>query len=164
MLTQRRAAAGPSVFRSTCTACSLPLVPTRDSAPESAQSVTDITSVQSIQDRVKEVNTRTQETPIWYQQAGIVKVVRNVLAPLLDKIWDKDGKLPTGKQVSDYGKRFAWYGSTPSLVTILQNLFPLKTKAPRQHVWPQLAERSLTNSTHVPVPLLPLRTRRCGWL
>jgi hypothetical protein len=44
--------------------------------------VTDIMSEYSIQDRVKEVNTRTQETPISYQQSGVVKVVRNDLAPL----------------------------------------------------------------------------------
>jgi hypothetical protein len=42
--------------------------------------VTDITPEQSIQDHVKEFNTRTQETPISYQQTGVVKVVRNDLA------------------------------------------------------------------------------------
>ena len=34
-------------------------------------------------------------------------------APLLDKIWDTDGKIPTGKQVSDMRKalRVAWFNS-----------------------------------------------------
>ncbi len=34
-------------------------------------------------------------------------------APLFDKIWDTDGKIPTGKQVSDMRKalRVAWFNS-----------------------------------------------------
>jgi hypothetical protein len=36
-----------------------------------------------------------------YQQERVVKVCSNDLAPLLDKIVDKDGKIPSGKQVSD---------------------------------------------------------------
>ncbi len=75
--------------------------------------VTDITPEQSIQDRVKEVNTRTQETPISYKQAGVVKIARNEFASLLDKIWDKDGKIPTGKQASDTREalRVTWFNS-----------------------------------------------------
>ncbi len=75
--------------------------------------VTNITPEQCIQERVKEVNARTQETPISYQQAGVVKVARNELVPLLDKIWNKDGKIPTGKQVSDMwaALRVAWFNS-----------------------------------------------------
>ena len=61
------------------------------------KTVTGITMEKSIQDRVEEVNTRTQETPISYQQDRVVKVDRNELAPLLDKILDKDGKISTGK-------------------------------------------------------------------
>ena len=36
-----------------------------------------------------------------YQQERVVKVCRDDFAPLLDKIVDKDGKIPSGKQVSD---------------------------------------------------------------
>jgi hypothetical protein len=56
---------------------------------------------ESIQLRVKEITTKTKDTPISYQQERVIKVCRNDLAPLLDKIVDKDGKIPSGKQVSD---------------------------------------------------------------
>jgi len=63
--------------------------------------VTDITPEESIDLRVQEVYTKTKQTPISYQQARVITVCRNELAPLLDKIVDKDGKIPSGKQVSD---------------------------------------------------------------
>jgi hypothetical protein len=70
------------------------------------KSVTDITPEQSIEERVREVTTRTKDTPISYQQARVITVCHNELAPLLDKIVDKDGKIPTGKQVSDMREEF----------------------------------------------------------
>jgi hypothetical protein len=63
--------------------------------------VTTVTPEESIQLRVKEITTKTKDTPISYQQERVTKVCRNDLAPLLDKIVDKDGKIPSGKQVSD---------------------------------------------------------------
>ena len=63
--------------------------------------VTDITPEESIDLRVQEVYTKTKQTPISYQQARVITVCRNELAPLLDKIVDNDGKIPSGKQVSD---------------------------------------------------------------
>jgi hypothetical protein len=63
--------------------------------------VTAVTAEESIKLRVKEITTKTKETPISSQQVRVVKVYRNDLAPLLDKILDKDGKIPSGKQVSD---------------------------------------------------------------
>ena len=63
--------------------------------------VTEVTSEESILLCVKEITTKTKDTPISYQQERVVKVCRNDLAPLLDKIVDKDGKIPSGKQVSD---------------------------------------------------------------
>jgi hypothetical protein len=46
----------------------------------------------------------------------VVKVCRNDLAPLLDKIVDKDGKIPSGKQVSDIQEelRVAYFNSLTS--------------------------------------------------
>jgi hypothetical protein len=63
--------------------------------------VTTVTPEESIQLRVKEITTKTKDTPISYQQERVAKVYRNDLAPLLDKIVDKDGKIPSGKEVSD---------------------------------------------------------------
>ena len=75
--------------------------------------VTDITPDESIDLRVQEVTTKTKQTPISYQQARVVTVCRNELAPLLDKIVDKDGKIPSGKQVSDMQEelRVAYFNS-----------------------------------------------------
>ncbi len=170
ILSQKRVTVGSSVFRISCAPCSLPLVPTRDSTPESTQQSvwnpstsrtrrgwsrwrnrtsgeTNMGSPQSIQERVKEVNTRTQTTPISYQHTGVVGVAHNELVTLLDKIWDRTARFPLESKCRTCGKCFAWHGSIPSLVTILQNLFPLTTKTLRQSVCPQLAQRSLTNST-----------------
>ncbi len=63
--------------------------------------VTDITTEESIDVHVQEVFTRTKQTPISYQQARVITVCRNELVSLLDKIVDKDDKIPSGKQVSD---------------------------------------------------------------
>ena len=63
--------------------------------------VSDVSPEDSIQTRVKTVTTSTKDTPISYQVARVVGVCRNHIAPLLQKIVDKDGKIPTGKQVSD---------------------------------------------------------------
>ena len=63
--------------------------------------VTHITPEQSIQERVKEIDSRTASSPISYQQTRVVGICRNHIAPLLAKIVDKDGQIPTGKQVSD---------------------------------------------------------------
>jgi hypothetical protein len=49
--------------------------------------VTTVTPEESIQFRVKEISTKTKDTPISYQQERVVKVCRNELAPLLDKIF-----------------------------------------------------------------------------
>jgi hypothetical protein len=78
--------------------------------------VTDITPEESIGLRVQEVDTKTKQTPISYQQARIITVCRNELAPLLDKIVDKDGKIPSGKQVSDIQEelRVAYFNSLTS--------------------------------------------------
>jgi hypothetical protein len=65
------------------------------------KTVTEVTSEQSIEVRVKEITSKSKDTPISYQQERVVEVCRNELAPLLDKIVDKDGKIPSGKQVSD---------------------------------------------------------------
>jgi hypothetical protein len=75
--------------------------------------VTAVTPEESIQLRVKEITTKTKETPISSQVARVVKVCRNDLAPLLDKILDKDGKIPSGKQVSDMQEelRVAYFNS-----------------------------------------------------
>ena len=75
--------------------------------------VTAVTPEQSITLRVKEITSKTKETPISYQQERVVKVCRNDLAPLLDKILDKDGKIPSGKQVSDMQEelRVAYFNS-----------------------------------------------------
>jgi hypothetical protein len=51
--------------------------------------------------RVKEITSKTKDTSISYQQERVVKVCRKKLASLLDKIVDKDRKIPSGKQVSD---------------------------------------------------------------
>jgi hypothetical protein len=48
-----------------------------------------------------DVYTKTKQTPISYQQDRVITVCRDELVPLLDKIVDKDGKIPPGKQVSD---------------------------------------------------------------
>ncbi len=61
--------------------------------------VTDITPEESIDLRVQEVYTKTKQTPISYQQARVITVCHNELARLLDKIVDKDDKIPSGKQV-----------------------------------------------------------------
>jgi hypothetical protein len=63
--------------------------------------VTDITPEESIDLRIHEVTTKTKQTPISYQQARVVTECRNKLAPLLAQIVDKDGKIPSGKQVQD---------------------------------------------------------------
>jgi hypothetical protein len=78
--------------------------------------VTDVTPEESIGLRVHEVDTKTNQTPISYQQARIITVCRNELAPLLDKIVDKDGKIPSGKQVSDIQEelRVAYFNSLTS--------------------------------------------------
>jgi len=75
--------------------------------------VTAVTPEESIALRVKEITSKTKETPISSQQARVVKVCRNDLAPLLDKILDKDGKIPSGKQVSDMQEelRVAYFNS-----------------------------------------------------
>jgi hypothetical protein len=63
--------------------------------------VTEVTSEESIRLSVKEITTKTKDTPISYQQERVVKVCRNDLAPLFDKIVDKDDKIPSDNQVSD---------------------------------------------------------------
>ena len=63
--------------------------------------VTDITTEESIDVHVQEVFTKTKQTPISYQQARVITVCHNELVSLLDKIVDKDDKIPSGKQVSD---------------------------------------------------------------
>jgi hypothetical protein len=75
--------------------------------------VTAVTPEESIKLRVKEITSKTKETPISYQQERVVKVCRNDLAPFLDKILDKDGKIPSGKQVSDIQEelRVAYFNS-----------------------------------------------------
>jgi hypothetical protein len=75
--------------------------------------VTAVTPEESIALRVKEITSKTKETSISSQQARVVKVCRNDLAPLLDKILDKDGKIPSGKQVSDMQEelRVAYFNS-----------------------------------------------------
>ncbi len=75
--------------------------------------VTVVTSEQSITLRVKEITNKTKETTISYQQERVVKVCRNELAPLLDKILDKDDKIPSVKQVSDMQEelRVAYFNS-----------------------------------------------------
>jgi hypothetical protein len=55
--------------------------------------VAAVTPEESIQLRVKEITTKTKDTPISYQQERVTKVCRNDLALLLDKIVDKDGKV-----------------------------------------------------------------------
>ena len=78
--------------------------------------VTEVTPEESIRLCVKEITTKTKDTPISYQQERVVKVCRNDLAPLLDKIVDKDGKIPYGKQVSDIQEelRVAYFNSLTS--------------------------------------------------
>ncbi len=75
-----------------------------------------VTPEESIQLRVKEITTKTKDTPISYQQERVTKVCRNDLAPLLDKIVDKDGKIPSDKQVSDIQEelRVAYFNSITS--------------------------------------------------
>ncbi len=63
--------------------------------------VTTVTPEESIQLHVKEITTKTKDTPISYQQERVTKVCSNDLAPLFDKIVDQDGKIPSVKQVSD---------------------------------------------------------------
>jgi len=63
--------------------------------------VTEVTPEESIRLCVKEITTKSKDTPTSYQQERVVKVCRDDFAPLLDKIVDKDGKIPSGKQVSD---------------------------------------------------------------
>jgi hypothetical protein len=78
--------------------------------------VTAVTPEESIQLLVKEITTKTKDTPISYQQERVTKVCRNDLDPLLDKIVDKDGKIPSGKQVSDIQEelRVAYFNSITS--------------------------------------------------
>ena len=75
--------------------------------------VTKVTPEESIELRVKEVTNKTKDTPISYQQERVIKVCRNELAPLRDKIVDKDCKIPSGKQVSDMQEelRVAYFNS-----------------------------------------------------
>jgi hypothetical protein len=68
--------------------------------------VTDITPEESIDLRVQEVYTKTKQTPISYQQTRVITVCHNELVSLLDKIVDKEGKIPSGKQVSDIQEEF----------------------------------------------------------
>ncbi len=96
--------------------------------------MTNITPEQSIQESVKEVNTRTQETPISYQSVRVVKVVTTSLCRSLTRSWTRTVRFPLESKCETCGERFVWHGSTPSLVTILQNLFPPKTKTLRQHL------------------------------
>jgi hypothetical protein len=79
--------------------------------------VTAVTPEESIQLRVKEITTKkTKDTPISYQQERVTKVCRNDLAPLLAKIVDKDGKIPSGKEVSDIQEelRVSYFNSITS--------------------------------------------------
>jgi hypothetical protein len=70
------------------------------------KTVTDITPEESIDLRVQEVYTKTKQTPISYQQARVITVYHNELAPLVDKIVDKDDNIPSDKQVSDIQEEF----------------------------------------------------------
>jgi hypothetical protein len=68
----------------------------------------------------------------------------------LTKSWTRTARFPQASKCRTSRKSFAWHISTPSLVTILQNPCPLKTKPPRPSVWiswPQLAQTSFLNST-----------------
>jgi hypothetical protein len=78
--------------------------------------VTTVTSEESIKLRVKEITTKTKDTPISYQQERVTKVYRNDLDPLLVKIVDKDVKIPSVKQVSDIQEelRVAYFNSITS--------------------------------------------------
>ena len=112
--------------------------------------VTDITPEEYIDLRVQEVNTKTKQTPISYQQARVITVCRNELAPLLDKIVDKDGKIPSGKQVSDIQEelRVAYFNSLtgdnpPDPVSSEDEA----TKTARLDDIARLAQTSFINST-----------------
>ena len=53
--------------------------------------VTKVTPEESIQTRCVPVNPATKDTPISYQVARVIGVVRNHIVPLLDKVLNKDG-------------------------------------------------------------------------
>ena len=59
------------------------------------QSVTKITPEKSIQTRVVVVDSKTKETPIWYQVVRVIGIVRNHIVSLLPKFLNKDGSIPT---------------------------------------------------------------------
>jgi len=74
------------------------------------KTVTHITPEQSIQERVRAVDSKTKDTPISYQQDRVVGVYRNHIVTLLDKIVNKDDTIPTGQTFR--GIRVAYFHYT----------------------------------------------------
>ena len=61
--------------------------------------VTKVTPQESIEMRCVPITTTTKDTAIAYQLQRVITVCRNQIAPLLDKLLNRDGMIPTDKTV-----------------------------------------------------------------
>jgi hypothetical protein len=93
------------------------------------QAGSKVTPEESIQTRCVPVNTARKDTPISYQVARVIDICRNHIAPCLDKVLNKDGTIPTGKQVADMQERLrvAYFDS----LTGAEPLEPVSQEVPR---------------------------------
>ena len=63
--------------------------------------VTKVTPQESIQMRCVSITSATKDCPIAAQLANMIKIARNQLTPLLDKLLNADGTIPSGKQQAE---------------------------------------------------------------
>ena len=59
--------------------------------------VTKVTPQESIQMRCVSITSSTKDCPIAAQLANMIKIARNQLTPLLDKLLNADGTIPSDK-------------------------------------------------------------------
>ena len=60
--------------------------------------VTKVTPQESIEMRCVSITAATKDCPVAAQLANMIKIARNQLTPLLDKLLNADGTIPSGKQ------------------------------------------------------------------
>jgi hypothetical protein len=63
--------------------------------------VTKVTPQESIEMRCVSITSATKDCPIAAQLANMIKIARNQLTPLLDKLLNADGTIPSGKQQAE---------------------------------------------------------------
>jgi hypothetical protein len=112
--------------------------------------VTKVTPEESIQTRCVPVNTATKDTPISYQVARVIGICRNHIAPCLDKVLNKDGTIPTGKQVADMQERLrvAYFDS----LTGAEPLEPVSQEVPPLEPVSQEVPRCQDRAARVAIP------------